>query len=103
MRALTARPMPVSPAGPPRSRWPRWRAGTAHAEGVGMESVTPAPLHEQHRLSDGTVVTLRYIRPDDAPELALRFSQLSLDSRRRRFFAGMSGLSPRMLRYLTEV
>jgi GNAT superfamily N-acetyltransferase len=68
-----------------------------------MEPVPVRPFHEEHRLHDGTVVTLRYIRADDAPELAQRFSELSLDSRRRRFFAGMAGLSARMLRYLTEV
>jgi len=68
-----------------------------------MDPVSPAPFHEEHRLPDGTLVTLRYIRADDAPELALRFSQLSLDSRRRRFFAGMSGLSASMLHYLTQL
>jgi hypothetical protein len=40
---------------------------------------------EEHRLRDGTVVTLRAIRPGDAPELAAGFSELSRSSRRQRF------------------
>jgi GNAT superfamily N-acetyltransferase len=59
--------------------------------------------HEEHRLRDGTVVTLRAIRASDAPELAAGFSELSRSSRRQRFLGGMATLGDEMLHYLTEV
>ncbi len=58
---------------------------------------------EEHRLRDGSVVTLRAIRPSDAPELALRFEQLSPSSRHQRFLGGMAVLGEDLLHYLTEV
>jgi GNAT superfamily N-acetyltransferase len=60
-------------------------------------------LPQQQRLRDGAIVTLRYIRPEDAPELARGFQELSLASRRQRFFAGLATLGEPMLHYLTEV
>ncbi|MFT3764454.1 MAG: GNAT family N-acetyltransferase [Minicystis sp.] len=54
-------------------------------------------------LRDGTRVTLRPIRPDDAAALRAMFHRLSAESRYQRFFAVFSDLSPAMLRYLTEV
>ena len=58
---------------------------------------------EEHVLDDGTKVTLRLIKPDDAEPLRLGFSRLSPTSRYRRFLSGMSELSDEMVRYLTEV
>ena len=53
-------------------------------------------------LDDGTPVTLRHIRPDDAAELR-GFDRLSPSSRYRRFMGGMHSLSDETLRYLTCV
>lgn len=62
------------------------------------------PLFPVHaRLSDGTWIGLRPIRPNDAPGLQRLVHELSPDSRYQRFFAALRELSPEMLRYLTEV
>src|SRR5262245_31036074 len=58
---------------------------------------------EQHELSDGSVVTLRHIRKEDAEELRRAFERLSPTSRYRRFFGGLHTLTDDMLRYLTDV
>src|SRR5262249_51983006 len=58
---------------------------------------------EEHILADGLHVTLRHIRPSDAPELRAGFHRLSPESRYRGFFSGVTELSDEMLRYLTEV
>lgn len=60
------------------------------------------PAHEA-TLSDGTVIKLREVRPDDKAAIAAGFEALSPESRYRRFFAGMNRLSATDLRYLTEV
>jgi GNAT superfamily N-acetyltransferase len=66
--------------------------------------VTTGPdFHESHRLRDGMAVDLRHIRPDDAPELARRFKDLSLASRHQRFFSSLAVLSDELLHYLTHV
>ncbi|MGO8904527.1 MAG: N-acetyltransferase family protein [Solirubrobacteraceae bacterium] len=54
-------------------------------------------------LRDGSSVTVRPIRPSDAPALRAGFERLSEESRYRRFLSPMSELSGPMLRYLTEV
>jgi GNAT superfamily N-acetyltransferase len=64
---------------------------------------TGPELNEEHVLSDGTPVVLRHIRPSDAAELRRGFHALSPESRYRRFFVGMSDLTDRALRYLTDV
>jgi GNAT superfamily N-acetyltransferase len=58
---------------------------------------------EEHTLSDGTRVRLRYIRPEDADELRRGFERLSPQSRYRRFLGGVGHLSDEHIRYLTEV
>lgn len=60
-------------------------------------------FREEHVLADGTRITLRFIRPDDAEELARAFERLSTRSRYQRFFAPMPRLSDEMIRYLTDV
>jgi GNAT superfamily N-acetyltransferase len=66
--------------------------------------VTAAPIfREEHLLADGTRVTLRSIRPDDADELKRCFALLSPRSRYLRFLSSMTRLSDDMIRYLTEV
>jgi GNAT superfamily N-acetyltransferase len=65
--------------------------------------MTPASFPEEHVLADGTRVTLRFIRPDDAPELRRAFGKLSSRSRYQRFFSPLADLDDAMIRYLTEV
>lgn len=63
---------------------------------------TPADsFREEHVLADGTRVTLRFIRPDDAAELRRAFERLSPRSRYQRFFSVMPALNEEMIRYLT--
>jgi GNAT superfamily N-acetyltransferase len=54
-------------------------------------------------LRDGSRVTVRPIRPQDAESLRAGFERLSEESRYRRFLSPMRELSGPMLRYLTEV
>jgi GNAT superfamily N-acetyltransferase len=61
----------------------------------------PAPIDEL--LPDGTRVIFRPIRPDDKQDLANAFARLSPESRYHRFFAAVTELSAKDLRYLTEI
>jgi RimJ/RimL family protein N-acetyltransferase len=54
-------------------------------------------------LRDGSEVTIRRLTPEDAPVLADAFERLSRESRDLRFLGAKPTLSPRDLRYLTEV
>ncbi len=62
-----------------------------------------AEFHEEHVLADGTKITLRAIRPDDAEELHRCFARLSPRSRYQRFLGGVGELSAAMIEYLTRV
>jgi protein lysine acetyltransferase len=55
------------------------------------------------RLSDGTRVVIRRIRPGDKRMLAKGLALLSEETRRRRFLGAKPRLSAAELRYLTEV
>jgi RimJ/RimL family protein N-acetyltransferase len=55
------------------------------------------------RLADNTLLFLREIRPDDKERLLESMDCLSEQSRQRRFLGPKHTLSPRELRYLTEV
>jgi GNAT superfamily N-acetyltransferase len=55
-----------------------------------------------HRLSDGTEVRVRLLRPSDRNKLVAGFRRLSPESRYRRFFAPTPKLSDAMLRRLTQ-
>jgi GNAT superfamily N-acetyltransferase len=55
------------------------------------------------RLEDNTLLYLREIRPDDKERLLESMKCLSEQSRQRRFLGPKPTLSPRELRYLTEV
>lgn len=55
------------------------------------------------QLSDGAVLSLRPIRPEDGPLLAEGFQRLSPESRFLRFFSPLDHLSPAQLRYFTEI
>src|SRR2546423_14278011 len=55
------------------------------------------------RLSDGTRVVIRRIRPGDKAMLAKGLELLSEETRRRRFLGAKPRLNAGELRYLTEV
>jgi L-amino acid N-acyltransferase YncA len=55
------------------------------------------------RLSDGTELLIREIRPSDKAQLATGITRLSEASRRSRFLSPKPRLSTAELRYLTEV
>lgn len=59
--------------------------------------------HEDVWLRDGRSVHLRLVRPEDKAMLADGLAHLSKTSRYRRFFTAKSRLSPRELKFLTEV
>jgi RimJ/RimL family protein N-acetyltransferase len=56
-----------------------------------------------HRLGDGTLVSLRPIGPDDKPLLEEGMARLSPQSKRLRFMAPVESLSRAQLVYLTEI
>ncbi|CAN5263232.1 hypothetical protein BH09MYX1_BH09MYX1_17850 [soil metagenome] len=64
---------------------------------------TGPDFREEHVLRDGTKIVLRHIRPEDAAELRRGFSELSPESRYRRFFGALRPLDDRTLAYLTDV
>ncbi|MFT3769937.1 MAG: GNAT family N-acetyltransferase [Minicystis sp.] len=66
-------------------------------------TTTAETFREEHVLADGTRVTLRFIRPEDAVELRRAFGKLSARSRYQRFFSVMPELNDEMVRYLCEV
>ena len=62
------------------------------------------PDYEERRvLCDGKAITLRLVQPRDRDGLARQFRRMSPDSRYRRFFTGITELTPEMLDYLTAV
>jgi GNAT superfamily N-acetyltransferase len=54
-------------------------------------------------LDDSTEVTVRLVQAGDREELARQFQRMTPHSRYRRFFSGITELSPEMLDYLTVV
>ena len=58
---------------------------------------------ERVALRDGSEVAIRPVRATDKARLRAGFEQLSAQSRQRRFLVAMPRLSPRLVRYLTEV
>lgn len=64
---------------------------------------TGPDFQEDHVLGDGTKVTLRHVRPDDAAELQRGLARLSQESRYRRFLGALKTLTEEQLRYLTCV
>lgn len=63
----------------------------------------PAEITEQVSLKDGTPVTLRPIRPEDAPRLQEAFSRLSPQTIYMRFLQVAKGLSDEQARTLAQV
>jgi RimJ/RimL family protein N-acetyltransferase len=65
--------------------------------------INPSDYFEHETLKDGTKVTVRAIRPDDAPSLLEVFSQLDSESIYRRFFSPKKELSTAELEQFTDV
>ncbi len=63
----------------------------------------PAHLIRECRLRDGTAVTLRPIRPDDAAREARFVRELSDESRYYRFMDHVRYLSPSVLAHFTQI
>ncbi len=63
----------------------------------------PAELVRQRVLFDGSPVTIRPIRAEDAPLEQDFVQHLSADSRYKRFMSTLNELPPGKLRYLTEI
>ncbi len=90
------------------SRTPRIGSGSVHdaSRGRHEQALDRGPARARERvvtLRDGSHVTVRPIRPQDAAGLRAGFERLSAQSRYRRFLSPMPELSGPMLRYLTEV
>ena len=66
-------------------------------------AVVPATWPERVALRDGSHILIRPVEPTDKAKLKEGFERLSPESRYRRFLTPMARLSPRLLRYLTEV
>jgi GNAT superfamily N-acetyltransferase len=56
-----------------------------------------------YELADGSVASIRPVRPSDKGLLEAGFERLSRESRHRRFLRPVLSLTPRQLVYLTEV
>jgi GNAT superfamily N-acetyltransferase len=87
---------------------PGTSSGGVHDDSLGRHdpALVGAPARPREipvTLRDGSTVTVRPIRPQDAAPLRAGFERLSEDSRYRRFLSPMQQLSGPMLRYLTEV
>jgi acetyltransferase len=63
----------------------------------------PAHLVREHQLFDGRTVTLRPIRPDDAPLVREFLSGLSGESRYMRFQKWMHAPADKLIHFLTDV
>lgn len=68
-----------------------FRAAPAHSR------LDPVEVHEAWRLSNGTPIVLRAVRPDDGEKMQALIRGLSLESRYRRFFYPIRELVPSML------
>lgn len=63
----------------------------------------PAHLVREHRLFDGRAVTVRPIRPDDAPLVREFLNELSGESRYMRFQKWVHAPSDKLVHFLTDI
>lgn len=105
-----ARPAEVTCPSPPAPVGRLAGAGSVKAaKHCGLRASPPpwAPRREyrQHRfrLRSGDWVSVRQIRPEDAPALATAVERLSALSRFRRFHSALPRLTEQMIRYLTDI
>lgn len=68
-----------------------------------MNTVYPAHLVAEHRLEDGTALTIRPIRPEDADMEREFVNGLSAQSRYGRFMYAMKEISPQMVSRFTRI
>jgi RimJ/RimL family protein N-acetyltransferase len=68
-----------------------------------MSALLASSCLQTGRLPDGTLVTIRAIRPDDLEGMRRAFDGLSLETRYLRFHAHMNDLSQQAWHYLTHV
>lgn len=68
-------------------------------------AIQPYPRHlvSRHHLSDGTPLTIRPIRPEDAESEAAFVRDLSQQAKRFRFMGALNELSPQMLVRFTQI
>ncbi len=69
----------------------------------GWVAMQPPNIEHEWTAGDGTLVTIRTIRPEDREIEQAFVSGLSSDSRYSRFFAAVSELSPRLLDQFTQL
>ena len=63
----------------------------------------PAHLVREHRLFDGRTVTVRPIRPDDAPLVREFLDELSGESKYMRFQKWVHAPSDKLIHFLTDI
>jgi RimJ/RimL family protein N-acetyltransferase len=68
-----------------------------------MDIVQRSESVDTVRLSDGTDVAIRPIRPDDGPRLSAAYDRLSPEARYRRFLGPKPHLNASEVRYLVDV
>jgi acetyltransferase len=66
-------------------------------------AVTPAGLERQHTLADGRRVTIRPIRPEDAPAEQAFLERLCAESRRMRFMKFVGAIREPLVEQFTHV
>jgi RimJ/RimL family protein N-acetyltransferase len=78
---------------------------TGRADGATQETEARvlSLVADELRLADGTRLRVRAIGCEDREGLAAMFERLSPESRRRRFLSPKFELTPRELRYLTDI
>lgn len=83
----------------------RVRVKTPERRGVARLAIKPYPreLEKTVTLSDGTLVHIRPIRPEDAGMLQDMIAQSRMEDIRLRFFAAMKTLPPKLAARLTQI
>ena len=83
----------------------RIRIGPAAQRGAARLAIAPYPkeLESQERLSDGTLVSVRPIRPEDEPLLRDLAGNMTLEDLRLRFFAPVRGITHGLAARLTQI
>jgi acetyltransferase len=102
--AVDVNPLVAGPAGV--MALDAWiRIDPAPASGTGHLAIAPYPAERVRTVSlrDGTAVTLRPIRPEDADAHAAFFARLTPEDVRLRFFAPIKALTPEQIARMTQI
>jgi acetyltransferase len=83
----------------------RIRVAPAATQGAGRLAIAPYPKHLESAgaARDGTLLTLRPVRPDDEPLLQDLFAHMTREDQRLRFFAPMRQLSHSLAARLSQI